>query len=145
MLPPTLIQAPVKQEISQSAVLTAYTAFWLSNDCSPIAASQRNAMMRQNATTAPMMLNSWKEIAAYLGRGVRTVQRWERDLGLPVHRIGKGKRSPVYATVTDLNFWISTTEAVRAPKLQPHLVQRTQRNNAKPIEDSRRLLSDARR
>ena len=23
-------------------------------------------------------LDSWKEIAAYLGRGVRTVQRWER-------------------------------------------------------------------
>ncbi len=102
-------------------------------------------MMRQNATTAPMMLNSWKEIAAYLGRGVRTVQRWERDLGLPVHRIGKGRRSPVYATVTDLNFWISTTEAVRAPKPQPHLVQRTQGNNTKPIDDSRRLLSEARR
>lgn len=102
-------------------------------------------MMRQNATTSPMMLNSWKEIAAYLGRGVRTVQRWERDLGLPVHRIGKGRRSPVYATVTDLNFWISTTEADRAPKPQPHLMQRTQGNNTKPIEDSRRLLSDARR
>src|SRR5437762_3685014 len=97
------------------------------------------------ARNSPSMLNSWKEIASYLGRGVRTVQRWERDLGLPVHRIGKGRRSPVYATVTDLNFWISTTEAVRAPKLQPHLVQRAQRNNAKPIEDSRRLWSDARR
>jgi len=42
-------------------------------------------------------LNSWKEIATYLSRGVRTVQRWERELKLPVHRIGKGKRSPVYA------------------------------------------------
>ncbi len=31
-----------------------------------------------------MVLNSWKEIACYLGRGVRTVQRYERDLGLPV-------------------------------------------------------------
>src|SRR5436190_17337591 len=86
------------------------------------------------------ILNSWKEIATYLQRGVRTVQRWERDLGLPVHRIGKGRRSPVYATVTDLNFWISTTEAVRAPKPQPHLVQRTQGNNTKPIDDSRRFL-----
>ena len=32
-------------------------------------------------------LDSWKVIAAYLGRGVRTVQRWERDEGLPVHRL----------------------------------------------------------
>jgi hypothetical protein len=29
---------------------------------------------------------SWKEIAAYLGREVRTVQRWENTEGLPVHR-----------------------------------------------------------
>ena len=31
-------------------------------------------------------LDSWKEIAAYLGRDVRTVQRWERREGLPIHR-----------------------------------------------------------
>ncbi len=37
----------------------------------------------------PDLLNSWKEIAAYMGRGVRTVQRWERDLALPVRRLGK--------------------------------------------------------
>jgi len=35
------------------------------------------------------VLNSWKEIAAYVGRGVRTVQRWERELGFPVrHPLG---------------------------------------------------------
>ena len=32
-------------------------------------------------------LNGWKEIAAFLGKGVRTVQRWEREQGLPVHRL----------------------------------------------------------
>jgi hypothetical protein len=32
-------------------------------------------------------LDSWKEIAAYLGRAIRTVQRWEREEGLPVHRL----------------------------------------------------------
>ena len=37
----------------------------------------------------PDLLNSWKEIAAYMGRGVRTLQRWERDLALPVRRLGK--------------------------------------------------------
>jgi hypothetical protein len=30
-------------------------------------------------------LNSWKEVAAYLRRDVRTVQRWEFE-GLPVYR-----------------------------------------------------------
>ena len=29
-------------------------------------------------------LDSWKQIAAYLGRGVTTVQRWEAEEGLPV-------------------------------------------------------------
>src|SRR5215475_1870514 len=61
------------------------------------------------AAEKPQMLNSWKEIARFLDRGVRTVQRWERDLQLPVHRIGKGKRSPVYAFVPELKFWVATS------------------------------------
>jgi len=56
-----------------------------------------------------VILNSWKEIASYLGRGVRTVQRWEQELQLPVHRIGKGKRSPVFAVVSELKFWMVTS------------------------------------
>ena len=31
-------------------------------------------------------LDSWKEIATFLNRGVRTVQRWEATEGLPVRR-----------------------------------------------------------
>ena len=55
------------------------------------------------------ILNSWKEIASYMGRGVRTVQRWERDLGLPVHR-PKGKdRSAVLAFPEELNAWLQQT------------------------------------
>jgi len=42
-------------------------------------------------------LQSWKEIAAYLKRGVRTAQRWERCAGLPVRRPRAGDRSPVFA------------------------------------------------
>lgn len=54
------------------------------------------------------ILNSWKEIASYLDRGVRTAQRWELELQLPVRRIGRGKRSPVYADVSELKFWMLT-------------------------------------
>jgi hypothetical protein len=32
------------------------------------------------------VLTSWKEIAAYMGKGVRTVQRWEAEMELPVRR-----------------------------------------------------------
>lgn len=55
------------------------------------------------------ILNSWKEIANYMGRGVRTVQRWERDLGLPVHR-PKGKdRSAVLAFPEEVDEWLQQT------------------------------------
>lgn len=58
---------------------------------------------------SPPILNSWKEIASYFGRGVRTVQRWEQELDLPVHRFGKGTRSPVFAVLSELKFWMVTS------------------------------------
>jgi hypothetical protein len=50
-------------------------------------------------------LDSWKEIAAYLGRGIRTVQRWEREEGLPVHRLLHEKRGSIYARRDELAAW----------------------------------------
>lgn len=50
-------------------------------------------------------LDSWKEIAAYLRRGARTVQRWEREQGLPVHRLQHEKLGSVYAYRTELDDW----------------------------------------
>ena len=53
-------------------------------------------------------LQSWKEIAAYVKRGVRTVQRWERDGGLPVRRPRPGDRSPVFAFPEELDACLRT-------------------------------------
>ena len=50
-------------------------------------------------------LDSWKEIAAYLGRDVTTVQRWEKCEGMPVHRHVHDKRSSVYALTPELDAW----------------------------------------
>src|SRR5262249_35410282 len=50
-------------------------------------------------------LESWKEIAAYLGRDIRTVQRWERSEGLPVHRHMHAKQGSVYALRSELDAW----------------------------------------
>ncbi len=50
-------------------------------------------------------LNSWKEIAAYLKRGARTVQRWDREEGLPVHRLRHDKLGSVFAYRTELDAW----------------------------------------
>ncbi len=50
-------------------------------------------------------LDSWKEIATYLGRGERTVQRWEREQGLPVHRLAHNKQGSVFAYRAELDAW----------------------------------------
>ncbi len=50
-------------------------------------------------------LGSWKEIAAFLGRDVRTVQRWEKIEGLPVHRHRHAKVDTVYAFREELLEW----------------------------------------
>jgi TolB-like protein/Tfp pilus assembly protein PilF len=50
-------------------------------------------------------LESWKEIAAYLGRDVTTVRRWERREGLPVYRMLHSKLGSVYAYTTELDAW----------------------------------------
>jgi len=51
-------------------------------------------------------LDSWKEIAAYLGRDVTTVQRWEKREGMPVHRHVHDKRGSVYALGPELDAWL---------------------------------------
>lgn len=53
----------------------------------------------------PDLLNSWKEIAAYLGRDVSTAKRWETSRHLPVHRIPGGKRDAIYALKSELEAW----------------------------------------
>ena len=51
------------------------------------------------------MLTSWKAIAAFFDRDVRTVQRWEKDEGLPVHRHLHRRQSSVYAHPAELDGW----------------------------------------
>jgi len=67
------------------------------------------------ATPGPKKLDSWGEIASYLGREVRTVQRWETTEGLPVHRHEHKKKSTVYAYAGELDAWIKN----RQPKDDP--------------------------
>ncbi len=56
-------------------------------------------------------LDSWKEIAAYLRRGTRTVQRWESIEGLPVHRLQHGRLGSVYAYKGELDAWWKSRQA----------------------------------
>ena len=71
-------------------------------------------------------LESWKEIANYLKRGVRTIQRWEKQEGLPVHRHLHDKLGTVYAYQPEIDAWwengrsrLEQQEQVRASSRRP--------------------------
>lgn len=51
-------------------------------------------------------LTSWKEIAQHLNKSVRTVQRWEREFGLPVRRPEKSGYASVLAFPDELDLWL---------------------------------------
>lgn len=55
-------------------------------------------------------LDSWKEIAAFLHRDVRTVQRWEKTAGLPVHRHAASRLRMAYAYRSELERWWRTQQ-----------------------------------
>jgi WD40-like Beta Propeller Repeat len=60
-------------------------------------------------------LNSWKAIASYLGRDVRTVQFWEKEQALPVHRQRHSKLASVFAYRSELDQWLQ--DRTDRPKL----------------------------
>jgi hypothetical protein len=68
--------------------------------------------------TALDALTSWKEIAAYLGRSVRTVRRWETTEGLPVRRHRHRKASTVFAIREEIDAWRKQREERAAPNLE---------------------------
>jgi len=70
-------------------------------------------MPDQGRESEPARLNGWKEIANYLGKGVRTVQRWEKELGLPVHRIHTAAGEIVYAYASEIHRWLAESESQR--------------------------------
>jgi TolB-like protein len=59
-------------------------------------------------------LDSWKEIAVYLRRDVRTVQRWEKKEGLPVYRHLHDKLGSIYAYRNELTAWFNTRQQTGA-------------------------------
>jgi hypothetical protein len=61
----------------------------------------------QNAKTQRVdFVSGWKDIGKYLGKGVRTVQRYERELGLPIRRPSGRDSGSVIATKAELDAWI---------------------------------------
>jgi tetratricopeptide (TPR) repeat protein len=64
--------------------------------------------MAEGRTGGPfrqVRIDTWKSIARHLGRSSRTVQRWHREYGLPVHRLGVDSGS-IFAYADELDSWL---------------------------------------
>jgi hypothetical protein len=93
------------------------------------------------------VLTSWKDIARYMGKGVRTVQRWELDFGLPVRRPQGSNKKAVLARPHDLDAWVAlrcTSRSQQPPRAADRSVPQFSKLallNAQ-IETSRKLRED---
>jgi len=96
-------------------------------------------MLQTHATSrTAVILSGWKEIANYLGRGVRTVQRWEK-LGLPIRRPSAHLRTAVLARCNDLDAWLDN--AATGPQIMlSELRKRIQALEAENADLSKELL-----
>lgn len=91
------------RELSKVRVIRSNKRFW---------------SLKMNAAAnglKPPVLTCWKDIANYMGKGVRTVQRWELEFGLPVRRpLGSNKKA-VLARPSDLDAWVALRCGARTP------------------------------
>jgi hypothetical protein len=86
----------------------------------------------------PHLLNSWKEISCYMGRGVRTVQRWEMNFGMPVHRPAGRSRSAVVAFAHELDSWLRERGI---PAVAPAATDEIVKGLRSPMNDHRNRIA----
>ena len=63
---------------------------------------------------AAARLIGWKEIAAYLGKTDRTVKRWGKHRGLPIHRVPGVTKTSVYAYPDEMDLWLKSASAAES-------------------------------
>jgi hypothetical protein len=95
--------------------------------------------------TNPEFLSGWKEIAAYLRKGVRTVQRYERHMGLPVRRPAGNPQGSVLATRAELDAWVRAQpyrEALQFMRPIPNIATPAFRALKSGVANMRRLQEE---
>jgi len=93
----------------------------------------------QQPKAALEILSGWKEIANYLHKGVRTVQRYE--LALPIRRPGGGRTGSVIATKAELDGWVAASPIRAVFHLQQPRLDFTELR--KNVADSKRLHEES--
>lgn len=96
----------------------------------------------QSGSFSSQIFSGWKDIANYLGKGVRTVQRYEGELRLPVRRPAGKMRGSVVATKDELDAWVKASPIremyhLKAPENQGNGVRLEEFKHG--VEEMRRL------
>ncbi|HET9409878.1 MAG TPA: hypothetical protein VFO39_21765 [Candidatus Sulfotelmatobacter sp.] len=86
---------------------------------------------------APHFLTGWKEIASFLRKGVRTVQRYEREMGLPVRRPAGKVRGSVVAVRAELEGWVKAV-----PIREAFQLRNTQQDSQHPTAALHKSVSE---
>jgi hypothetical protein len=86
------------------------------------------------------VISGWKDIATYLQKGVRTVQRYERQMGLPVRRPAGKSAGSVMATKAELDSWL-----VASPIREAFRMHQAPVDIATPLREFRWQLKELRR
>ncbi len=71
-----------------------------------MASFEQNPETRLPTPDIPDRVTGWKDVAAYVGKSIRTAQRWEKQCKFPVHRITTPNGEVVYAIKTELDEWV---------------------------------------
>lgn len=105
----------------------------------PASANPADGGESQGQSGAPPgeRLDGWKAIASYLGRDIRTVQRWELSENLPIHRLEHRQRATAYAYTGELDDWLAKRAPADSDPLPPSPVppstSRAWRTRALPL------------
>jgi hypothetical protein len=91
--------------------------------------------MKKTDLQPPQIFNGWKEIANYLGKGVRTVQRYERELALPVRRPAGKPRGSVLAVRAEVDGWLQASPIRQVFVLQNANWETTYTSSAREIRE----------
>lgn len=91
-------------------------------------------------------LTCWKDIANYMGKGVRTVQRWEQEFGLPVRRPnGMSHKSPVAANPRELDAWMQSHWSLRVEREPNAPASAPANGDSQDVRHRSALLEDLRK
>jgi hypothetical protein len=104
-------------------------------------AKKSNVKAQSQSLASSDRLDSWKQIAVYLDRAVRTVQRWEKREALPVRRHIHVKAGTVYTFKKEIDAWLADRGQLSTGSRAIHRRPQKPGNAMSPLQEARLLFA----